>query len=57
MIKSRQKREGEFWNRAAENINRDEFRRQRCTAAEREAAMDKFLGMTLAVRGETQDSD
>jgi hypothetical protein len=37
-----------------ENINRDEFCRRRCcTAAEREAAIDKIRGITPQERGET----
>ena len=43
---------------ADENINRDEFCRRRChTAQEREAAMDKILGLTPKERHETQDPD
>jgi hypothetical protein len=52
--KTQQEREEEFWKWADENINRDEFCRRRCfTAAEREAAMDKILGLTPEERGET----
>ena len=42
-----------FWKWAEENINRDEFCRRCFTAAEREAAMDKILGITPQERGET----
>jgi hypothetical protein len=52
--KTEQERKDEFWKWAEENINRDEFCRRRCyTAAEREAAIDKILGITPADRGET----
>jgi hypothetical protein len=52
--KTEQERKDEFWKWAEENINRDEFCRRRCfTAAEREAAIDKILGITPAERGET----
>jgi hypothetical protein len=37
-----------------ESLNRGEFRRRRCcTAAQREAAMDKIPGLTPQERGET----
>ena len=36
-----------FWKQAGPNLNRDEFYRRRCqTAAEREAAINKILGIT-----------
>jgi hypothetical protein len=45
--KTKEEREQEFWKWAEENINRDEFCRRRCfTAAEREAEIDKILGIT-----------
>jgi hypothetical protein len=51
---TQQEREKEFWQWAEENINRDEFCRRRCyTAQEREAAIDKILGLTPTERGET----
>jgi hypothetical protein len=52
--KTHQERAEEFWKWAEENINRDEFCRRRCfTTAEREAAINKILGITPAERGET----
>jgi len=52
--KTKEEREAEFWQWADENIHRDEFCRRRCfTAAEREAAIDKILGITPQERGET----
>jgi hypothetical protein len=52
--KTKEEREAEFWKWAEVNINRDEFCRRRCyTAEEREAAIDKILGLTPQERGET----
>jgi hypothetical protein len=45
--KSKEEREADFWKWAEENVNRDEFCRRRCfTEEEREAAIDKILGIT-----------
>jgi hypothetical protein len=45
--KSKEEREADFWKWAEENVNRDEFCRRRCfTPEEREAAIDKILGIT-----------
>jgi hypothetical protein len=45
--KTKEERTEEFWKWAEENINRNEFCRRRCfTAAEREAEIDKILGIT-----------
>jgi hypothetical protein len=50
---SKEEREAEFWKWAEVNVNRDEFCRRRCyTAAEREAAIDKILGITPQERHE-----
>jgi len=55
---TKEEREEEFWKWADENINRDEFCRRRCyTAEEREAAMDKILGLTPQERHETPNPD
>ena len=55
---TKEEREAEFWKWADENINRDEFCRRRCyTAEEREAAMDKILGLTPQERHETVPPD
>ena len=44
--KTEDERKAEFWKWADDNINRDEFCRRRCyTAAEREAAIRKILGI------------
>jgi hypothetical protein len=51
--KTEQERKAEFWKWAEENINRDEFCRRRCyTPAEREAAINKILGLAPAEGGE-----
>jgi hypothetical protein len=56
--KTQQDREDEFWKWAEENINRNEFCRRRCfTAEEREAAIDKILGITPQERGEIAPQD
>jgi integrase len=48
-----EERKAAFWKWAEENINRDEFCRRRCyTAAERQAAINKILGITPLERGE-----
>ena len=48
-----EERKAAFWKWAEENIHRDEFCRRRCyTAEEREAAINKILGITPAERGE-----
>ena len=56
--KSQEEREAEFWKWAEDNINRDEFCRRRCfTYEEREAAIDKILGITPEERHETVPED
>jgi hypothetical protein len=51
--KTEDERKAEFWKWADENIHRDEFCRRRCfTAAEKEAAIDKILGITPQDRHE-----
>jgi hypothetical protein len=56
--KTEEERVEEFWQWAEKDINRDEFCRRRCyTAEEREAAIDKILGITPAERGETVHPD
>jgi hypothetical protein len=56
--KTQQDRAEEFWKWAQENINRDEFCRRRCfTTAEREAAINKILGLTPQERGEIVPED
>jgi len=52
--KTEQERKAEFWKWAEENINRDEFCRRRCyTYAERDAAINKILGITPVEQGDT----
>jgi NAD-specific glutamate dehydrogenase len=52
--KTKEELTAEFWKWAETNIHRDEFCRRRCyTAAEREAAINKILGITPQERGET----
>jgi hypothetical protein len=52
--KTKEELEAEFWKWAEDNINRDEFCRRRCfTYEQREAAIDKILGITPAERHET----
>jgi hypothetical protein len=51
--KTKEEREAEFWKWAEDNINRDEFCRRRCfTYEQREAAIDKILGITPEERHE-----
>jgi hypothetical protein len=52
--KTKEELEAEFWKWAEDNINRDEFCRRRCfTYEQREAAVDKILGITPQERHET----
>jgi hypothetical protein len=56
--KTKEEREKEFWEWAEKNINRDEFCRRRCfTYEEREAAMNKILGITPEERGEVPEPE
>jgi hypothetical protein len=53
--KTKEEKEAEFWKWAEDNINRDEFCRRRCfTYEQREAAIDKILGITPAERHEVE---
>jgi hypothetical protein len=53
--KTKEELEAEFWKWAEDNINRDEFCRRRCfTYEQREAAVDKILGITPAERHEVE---
>ena len=52
--KTDEERKAEFWKWAEENVNRDEFCRRRCyTYAERDAAINKILGITPVDQSET----
>jgi hypothetical protein len=52
--KTKEELEAEFWKWADDNINRDEFCRRRCfTYEQREAAVDRILGITPEERHET----